>query len=824
MAVHREFAKQDGKRIQIPLTRALRTVEAEERPGSFTVRCQIRTRLFVIFCWGLSGAIAGAQQSSPAASNPSPAPTPIPLDEIASQVESTVGSVQGIESSLSTGQITATVEKRLPPLTREIELRGSEMAKYLAGSVPLEWLRSMEIVLQTYRDQLSSWNHDLTERAKILDGQIAQLDRLSKIWKSTLQMPELSKAAPEIPKRVQSLIEFIGRTEQAAESLRERDLTLQGHVLEATARLQAIAPAFDQAQANAVKNVFVQDSPALWSLWVEQSRAERQVSLLPRASVALFRAYLRRAPTVLLLHAVIIPFLILLVYWLRRGVHKWTEEEPSLRRAAPVFDLPVSTAITLSFLITGSIYSTAPFLFRAILWGVFLISITRILRRLIDRALYPLLNALLVLYFVDQLRLLTALLPLKGRLVFGAEMLGGTLFLIWLLRRKPLPNVGVNTTKPFTRAIRLIIQIGLILFPVTLLANVFGYLNFANLLGGGALRSAYVGAALYAALRIVEGLIIISLGTRPLCLMRVVRLNRPMLQRRICGFAEFLAFIYWASLTLNFFGLRTPLITSTAEVLRANLAIGSFSISLGQVLAFIATVWAAFAASRLLRFLLEEDIYYHWHLTRGIPQAISTMVHYAILLIGFFVGLAVLGVDLTKVTILAGAFSVGVGFGLQTVINNFVCGLILLFERPIKVGDIIQIDADIGEVRRIGIRACVIRTTDGSDVIVPNGTIISNKVTNWTLSDQYRAIEVSITVARGADPEHVIEVLQRVAASHPGVTKEPVPQAYVVSFGSATVSFNLRAWTEQYENWIQVRSGLSIAVDKALVRENITMA
>ena len=118
---------------------------------------------------------------------------------------------------------------------------------------------------------------------------------------------------------------------------------------------------------------------------------------------------------------------------------------------------------------------------------------------------------------------------------------------------------------------------------------------------------------MYAALRIVEGLIIISLGTRPLGLMRVARLNRPMLQRRICGVAAFLAFVYWAGLTLNFFGLRTPSVTSTEEVLRANLAIGSLSISLQQVLVFLVTVWAAFATSRFLRFLLEEDIYHHWH-------------------------------------------------------------------------------------------------------------------------------------------------------------------------------------------------------------------
>ena len=186
-----------------------------------------------------------------------------------------------------------------------------------------------------------------------------------------------------------------------------------------------------------------------------------------------------------------------------------------------------------------------------------------------------------------------------------------------------------------------------------------------------------------------------------------------------------------------------------------------------QVLLFTVTVWASFLVSKFLRFLLEEDVYSRLHLGRGIPQTISTIIHYAVLLLGFFVALAMLGFDLTKVTILAGAFTVGVGFGLQTVINNFVCGLILLFERPIKVGDVVQVDTDIGEVRRIGIRACVIRTPDGSEVIVPNGTIISNKVTNWTFSDRYRAVEVPVSVARGADQEHVVELLKSVAANHP---------------------------------------------------------
>jgi hypothetical protein len=122
---------------------------------------RMRIGLFILFCWTLSGAVAGAEQISSSPPKPGSAPTPIPLAEIASEADSTLRSVQSIESTLSTDPITGIVEKRLPSLAREIELRGAEMAKFLRGSVPLELLHSMGIALQTYRDQLSNWNRDL---------------------------------------------------------------------------------------------------------------------------------------------------------------------------------------------------------------------------------------------------------------------------------------------------------------------------------------------------------------------------------------------------------------------------------------------------------------------------------------------------------------------------------------------------------------------------------------------------------------------------------------------------------------------------------------
>jgi potassium efflux system protein len=217
-------------------------------------------------------------------------------------------------------------------------------------------------------------------------------------------------------------------------------------------------------------------------------------------------------------------------------------------------------------------------------------------------------------------------------------------------------------------------------------------------------------------------------------------------------------------------------------------------------------------------------VYHHFRLAPGVPYAISTMLHYAILLLGFFIALATLGIDLSQITLLAGALSVGIGFGLQNVINNFVSGLILLFERPIKIGDVIEVSGNLGEVSRIGIRASVIRTSDGSEVIVPNGLLISSQVTNWTFSDQQRAVEVSVNVVSGVDSQRMVELLKSVAAGHPDVAKQPAPLVYALNFTAGAVTFQLRVWTNRSHEWAQLRSDLAVAVNDALAREKIAIA
>ena len=785
----------------------------------------IRIVLFISLVLVSSGGTAPGQQASASLAKPTPAATPIPLAKVALEAQSALASLQAINASVAKDQSSAdSIARTLLDLTNEIDGRIVEDTRLLTTSLSIDLRYWLKLTWQNFDDSLLVSARELTQHSTSLEEQLASLDQLTKTWQATLQLAKQPDTPPLVLQSVQSVVDSVERTRQAAEFVLAHVLTLQSRLSGEEARVRTVLSSIEQVEIGSFRILFVRDSPPIWSLetslgteWKKQS-GEAFSSQLKAAT-----AFTKRLSFTFLIHALFIVLIATALQWMRRRFRELAEEKPDLQRALPILDLPVSTAAALSMLLILSMYAQAPRLIISIVGTVTLIPTLVILRRLLEGNWYPILNAILIMYFLVQIRVLAAPLPALARFIFLGQMLSFILFLVWVLRSWHLLTGTAETHGRGWRMIRAIAKIGLIFLPAAFLANIFGYVNFGDLLGIIFLRSVFVGFMLYSVIRIIEGLITIALQVRPLSSVRVISLHRPMFERRTSRVLEFLAFLLWLNMVLNFFGLLTPLTATIEAVLRANLIIGSLNISLGQVLLFTVTVWASFLASSFLRFLLEEDVYYHWHFGRGIPQAISTIIHYAILLVGFFIALAVLGVDFTKVTILAGAFTVGVGFGLQTVINNFVCGLILLFERPIKVGDVVQVDTDIGEVRRIGIRACVIRTAEGSEIIVPNGTIIANKVTNWTYSDRYRAVEVPVSVARGVDPQRVLELLKSVAANHQSIAKEPAPQAYIVKFAPGAVSLQLQAWTDRYEDWVQVRSDLSLAVDQALTRENITI-
>ena len=208
----------------------------------------------------------------------------------------------------------------------------------------------------------------------------------------------------------------------------------------------------------------------------------------------------------------------------------------------------------------------------------------------------------------------------------------------------------------------------------------------------------------------------------------------------------------------------------------------------------------------------------------GLRATISTLVQFALMALGFMVALSAAGIELSQFALLAGALGVGIGFGLQNMVSNFVSGVILAFERPVEVGDIVQVGTVTGRMRHIGLRASIIRLPDGAEVIVPNANLITNEVVNWSLTDRTRRVELPVSVARGTDPKLVVQVLVDAALGQSGALRSPAPFALFHGFGEGSLDFVLYCWSPTYDISLKLISDLGLAVHDALKQAGIEIA
>jgi small-conductance mechanosensitive channel len=222
--------------------------------------------------------------------------------------------------------------------------------------------------------------------------------------------------------------------------------------------------------------------------------------------------------------------------------------------------------------------------------------------------------------------------------------------------------------------------------------------------------------------------------------------------------------------------------------------------------------------------LLVDEVLARRRVEAGVRVSIAKLVHYVLIFVGFVLALLALGFEFTKLTIILSALGVGIGFGLQAIVNNFVSGLILLFERPVRTGDYIEIGGNWAEIQKIGLRATTVLTFDQADVIIPNADLITNQVTNWTLSNRRVRLIIPVGVAYGSDVKLVMETLMACAKASSTVAKTPAPQVLFLSFGESSLDFELRVWVLDAEELMIVKSALHQAIDRSFREANIEIA
>ena len=243
--------------------------------------------------------------------------------------------------------------------------------------------------------------------------------------------------------------------------------------------------------------------------------------------------------------------------------------------------------------------------------------------------------------------------------------------------------------------------------------------------------------------------------------------------------------------------------------------IGGFTLSITDLLIAIVVFVFVLVATRAFQRLLEDRVFPQTRLDAGMRASLKTATGYVGLVIGGSIAVTIMGLDLSSLAIIAGALSVGIGFGLQSIVNNFISGLILLVERPIKVGDWIVVGAHHGYVRQINVRATEIEKFDRSSVIIPNAELLSSALVNWTHKNTRARVEIPVGVAYGSDTNLVRNTLIECARNDPRVLRWPEPSVLFEDFGDSSLDFELRFFVPMADEIFVAGSDIRFAIDQA---------
>lgn len=235
-------------------------------------------------------------------------------------------------------------------------------------------------------------------------------------------------------------------------------------------------------------------------------------------------------------------------------------------------------------------------------------------------------------------------------------------------------------------------------------------------------------------------------------------------------------------------------------------------VTLSSILMFIVVITLFYILSRLFQNLLRSKILTHFRIDKGTQFTLSRISHYLVMVIGLIVGFQFVGIDLSGLAVIVGLLSVGIGFGLQNITSNFIAGIILLFERPIKIGDRVTVGHTEGDVVAINMRSTTVQSLNNIAFIVPNSEFISTQVINWSHGDPKVRLVVEVGVSYHSDLDSVVQALREVADESPYVLKTPEPDVLLSSFGDSAWNMELRVWLSDPYRYYFIRSEINCAI------------
>ncbi len=695
----------------------------------------------------------------------------------------------------------------------------------LLGSLEYANVRELDnarYLVQIYIHQVEDFQLKITSRTRDLMDASMELGQNKRRW-------EISKDGAikaGIPDVIQK------RIDQTIRKLDSVNLILQGDfaemLIEENAlsgrnfQLKALVDSLTVRKKMIGESLYRQDSPTLLEAFsardthMLEHHTEQYMSLL-RSDLNLIQ---KRFKVELWVSVILLLTLVILAFSFKKNYsRKYISEQTELKEIQIIIiESPVATVMFLSTFLIRFLFKEFFVSLQVINLFFLMIPLMIIVLRSYTKKASPWIEILMGFYVLTYIYEIVFYSDILQRLFLLFMSAGAfTFFLMLVIKR----NIIIKTSNKFLFGIaRFSLGVFALFSLGAIVGNIVGAVRLAEYYTNNILLLVIVTLLIYVATRVVNAAIYMLLASKMMQGLNMIREGIEVIHKKLTRLINILLWVFGFTVLLDLLNFKEKFMEWGDETLHTGQTIGQVEITPASILVFIFVIWLSVFLSRIISTILEKDIFTRIPVAKGIPHTVSMLLRVTLITGGFFLAAAAAGMELSNLSIIIGAFSVGIGFGLQNIFNNMVSGLILAFERPIKVGDTVQVADLMGVVLSIGLRASTIKSFDGAEVIVPNGNLISDHMINWTLTDYLRRMDMRVGVAYGTDPEVVLEILKSVAEEHEKVRKKPAPSAFFLGFGDSSLDFRMLAWTN-IDGRLTVESEINVTISKKLKEAGI---
>ena len=646
----------------------------------------------------------------------------------------------------------------------------------------------------SYEEELAELQVRTTEYVSNISKLVPELSLLRQRWKATRVPTGDSVVVSEAI--IENIDNFALNIEKANKLLNvylDAFLRLSARISHHQKQVNLAKAKFEEMVAATAKSVFIKDAPPLIeALRADSLSASQVIGKGWRIERDEFVSFTKVNYPAMLLHLALIIILMFFVNGLAKNSNLKEEQEDYLLNVQnAVIEKPFLSGLILGLFCTPLFYTGLPVLMinLLILAGAFPVTvllprIIRIKLSLLSPFLFILIMLSLVVGFsrnevaYERLILLIAAIFMMAAMVY---------FAVQSSARKAIKQAGGSV-------ILLITYVFITLLFISVIANLSGRSQLALLLSVGVIFSFTTGLIAFVSVKMSQAVLRMVVNSQIAQKLNSIRTNNQSILVWIVYLTTISGVIFLSRSVLSSFKILNAIQDKYGQFVAYTWSFGEASLSLQNIIDFVVILLIFYLISNLVQIIIQDELLPRFDLRKGLPLGMAILTRYVILFLGFVLAMSAAGISLSKLNLIIGALGVGIGFGLQNIVSNFVSGFVIIFERPLHIGDIIATGTIEGEVTAIGLRSSRIRTYDGAEVIVPNNNLVANEVVNWTYNDKRRRVERFVYVEGGTNPRHIKQIIDGVLTAHKGLIENGESEAFFLGFDNDALKFRVLMW------------------------------